>query len=93
MAPDDIDKTAFTCHMGTYEYVKMAFGLTKAPETFQRSLDIILSGMTWKTCLEYLDDVIVFSNTPENHVRALDEALTRLGRADVTLEAKKRQFF
>jgi len=74
MAPDDIDKTAFTCHMGTYEYLQMAFGLTNAPATFKRALDIILCGMTWQTCLVYLDDVIVFSGTPENHVRALDEA-------------------
>jgi len=73
--------------MGTYEYLKMAFGLTDAPATLQRALDIILSGMTWKTCLVYLDDVIVFSDTPENLVKALDEALTRLGRAGVTLQA------
>jgi len=93
MAPDDIDKTAFTCPMGTYEYLKMAFGLTNAPATCQRALDIILSGMTWKTCLLYLDDVIVFSEDPESHVKALDEDLTRLCRAGVTLKAKKCHFF
>jgi len=92
-APDDIDNTAFTCHIRTYEYRKLAFGLTNAPATFQRSLDIILSRMTWKTCLVDLYDVIVFSDTPENHMKALDEALTRLGRAGVTLKAKKCQFF
>ena len=45
MAPEDIPKTAFTCPMGVYEYLKMAFGLTNAPATFQRDLDIIMSGM------------------------------------------------
>jgi len=93
MVLDEIDKTAFTCYMGTYEYLKMAFGLTNAPATLHCALDIILSGMTWKTCLVYLDDVIVFSDTPESHMKALDEALTRLGRAGVTLQAKKCQFF
>jgi len=93
MAPDDIDKTAFTCHMGTYDYLKMAFGLTNAPAIFQRALDIFLSGMTSQTFLVYLDDVIVFSDSPENHVKAIDEALTRLGRAGVTLKAKKCQLF
>ena len=44
MVLDEIDKTAFICHMGTYEYLKMAFGVTDAPATFQRALDIILSG-------------------------------------------------
>jgi len=89
MALDDFEKTAFTCHMGTYEYLNMAFGLSNAPATFQRALDIILSVMTCKTCLSYLDDVIVLSDTPENHLKALDEFLTRLGRAGVTLKAKK----
>jgi len=93
MALDGIDKIAFTCHMGTYEYLKMAFGLTNAPATIQRALDIILSGMTWQTFLDYLDDVNVFSDTPENHVKELGEALTRLGRAGVTLKAKKCQVF
>jgi len=93
MAPDDIDKTAFTCHMGTHENLKMAFGLTNAPATFQRALDIIQSRMTWQTCLVYLDDFIVFSDIPKNRVKALYEALNRLGRAGVTLKAKKCQFF
>jgi len=93
MAPDDIDKTAFTCHIGTYEFLKMAFGPTNSPATFQRALDNILSRMTWQTCLVYLDDVIVLSDTPESHVKALGESLTRLGRAGVTLKAKKCQFF
>jgi len=49
--------------------------------------------MTWQSCLVYLDDVIVFSATAEGHLQALDEALTRLGRAGVTLKAKKCRFF
>jgi len=93
MALDNIGKTAFTCQMGTYENLKMAFVLTNAPATFQRSFDIILSGMTWQTCLVYLDDIIVFCDTPENHVKALGEALTRLSRAGVSLKAKKCQLF
>jgi len=46
MALENIDKTAFTCHIRTYEYLRMVFGLTNAFATFQRALDIILSGMT-----------------------------------------------
>jgi len=93
MALDDIDKTAFTCHIGTCKYLKMSFGLTNSPAAFQRALDIILSSMTWKTCLLYLGDVVVFSDTPENHVKALDRDPTRLSRAGVTLKSKKCQFF
>jgi len=71
----------------------MAFGLMNAPASFQRALDMIFSGMTWQICVVHLEDVIFFSVTPKNRVKALYEALTRLGRAGVTLKAKKCQFF
>ena len=58
--PDDRDKTTFTSHYGIYRFLRLPFGLRNAPATFQRAIDIILSGFKWKTCLVYLDDVIVF---------------------------------
>ncbi len=45
----------------------MPFALTNAPATFQRTLDIFLSTYKWKTCLVYLDDVIIFSDDIEDH--------------------------
>ena len=45
IAPEDLERTAFVCHEGAYEYERMPFGLTNAPATFQRALDIILSGV------------------------------------------------
>jgi len=64
----DREKTAFICDKGAYHYKRMPFGLTNAPATFQRALDIILSGVKWQSCLVYLDDVIVYSKTQEEHV-------------------------
>jgi len=58
---EDQEKTAFTTHGGIYHWLSMHFGLTNAPATFQRALDIILSGLQWQICLVYLDDVITFS--------------------------------
>jgi hypothetical protein len=58
--PADREKTTFTSHFGMYQYLRLPFGLRNALATFQRTLDIILSGIRWKTCLVYLDDVIVF---------------------------------
>jgi len=49
VAVEDQDKTTFTCHEGTYKYIRLPFGLTSAPATFQRAIDMILSGVKWKT--------------------------------------------
>jgi len=58
------DKKTFTCHEGTYKYIRLPFGLTNAAATFQRAIDMILPGVKWKTCLVYFDDVIVVGETP-----------------------------
>jgi len=89
IADGDREKTAFVCHKGAYHYKWMPFGLTNAPATFQRALDIILSGVKWQSCLVYLNDVIVYSKTPEAHVQHLDEVLGLLRAAGVTLKLPK----
>ena len=52
--PEDRDKTTFTSHYGIYRFLRLPFGLRNAPATFQRAIDIILSGVKWKTCVVYL---------------------------------------
>ena len=86
--PEDRKKSAFVCHSGHFQYVRMPFGLTNAPATFQRALDMILSQFKWKTCLVYIDDVIIYSKTVEEHIHHVDEVLTALGKAGVTLKMK-----
>jgi Reverse transcriptase (RNA-dependent DNA polymerase) len=49
--PEDREKTTFTSHEGLYWFLRMPFGLRNAPATCQRFVDIILSGLTWKSCL------------------------------------------
>jgi len=93
VAPADRDKTTFTSYMGTYRYVRMPFGLRNAPATFQRALDIILSGVRWQSCLIYLDDVIVFSTSVEEHLVHVNQVLTLLREAGVTLKLSKCRFF
>ena len=60
MHPDFQEKTAFATHSGFYEFRVMPFGLCNLPATFQRLMDIILSGITPKSCMVYTDDVPVF---------------------------------
>ena len=67
----------------------MPFGFRNAPATFQRALDIILSGDRWLTCLIYVDDVIVFSKDAGTHLRHVDEVIRLLRRARGTLKLRK----
>jgi len=85
--------TAFTCHSGAWKCVRLPFWLCNSPATFQRAMDMILAGVKWQICLVFLDDVIVFSRFPEEHLQHLDEVLTRLGKARVTLKAAKSHYF
>jgi len=89
LRPADREKTAFKTHSEIYHWLSMSFGLTNAPATFQRALDIILSGLKWQLCLVYLDDVIIFSASAEQHVKDVDVVLTRLREAGVTLNPEK----
>jgi Reverse transcriptase (RNA-dependent DNA polymerase)/RNase H-like domain found in reverse transcriptase len=71
----------------------MPFGLRNAPATFQRFVDITLAGLTSKFCLVYLNDIIIFSKTKEEHLEHLDAILHHLYRAGLSLNLKKSLFF
>jgi len=89
VADEDRDKTTFVCHEGAYRYIRLPFGLSNAPETLQRAIDMILGGRKWKSCLVYLDDIIFFSQSAGEHVEHLREVFTALRGAGVSLNAKK----
>jgi hypothetical protein len=93
VSKQDQEKTSFTCHSGTYQFRRMPFGLVNAPATFQRAMDVILSPVKWKSCLVYLDDIIVYSSSLEQHVKDLDFVLSLVKKAGVTLRLKKCHFF
>ena len=90
---EDQELTSFVCHRGVFKYLRMPFGLSNAPATFQRVLDIVLARYRWQTCLVYLDDVIIFSKNMDDHVGHVREVLTALRDAGVTLKLKKCEFF
>ena len=69
---EDRDKTAFTSHAGTFRFIGIPFGLTDAPATFQRTIDILLSRCRWQSFLVYLDDIIIFSKNKEDHLRHVE---------------------
>ena len=89
IAKKECGKTTFKSLVGTYRYTRMPFGLRNAPSTFQRALDVILSGVRWKICLVYLEDYIIFSRDRKEHLDHLDTVLTLLEDAGIKLKPKK----
>jgi len=85
----DRDKTAFITRRGCFRYKVMPFGLTCAPSVFQRLMDLVLCGLTYETCLVYLDDIIVFSRDFDTHLELLREIFTRLRLANLKVHIKK----
>ncbi|UYV70790.1 K02A2.6-like [Cordylochernes scorpioides] len=67
----DREKTAFVTPDGLFEFKVMPFGLCNAPATFERIMDNLLRGLNWTICLCYLDDIIVFSKTMDEHLQRL----------------------
>ena len=58
-----------------FEFMKMPFGMCNAPVTFQRLMEIVLSGLLWKECFAYLDDVLISSPNFDSHLAHLQEIL------------------
>ena len=77
----DQEKTAFMTYSGLYEFKKMPFGLVNAPATFQRLMEVVLSGLAREGCLVYLDDVLVMGKTMAEHNKNLRLVLDRLRAA------------
>ena len=87
--PADREKTAFATPDALYQFRVMPFGLCNAPGTFQRLMEHVLRGLHWSTCLVYLDDIIIFSKTIEEHLTRLREVLSRLRTAGLKLKPRK----
>ncbi|KAG0820701.1 hypothetical protein G6F19_012320 [Rhizopus arrhizus] len=82
-------KSAFVCCRGLFEFVRMPFGLSSAPATMQRLMDSVLAGLKWQTALVYLDDIICFSSSFEQHILDLREILLRLREASLKIKLSK----
>ena len=93
---DEMSKqlTTFTVGpLGFYECERMPFGLTNAPATFQRLMESCLGDLLLNWCIIYLDDIIVFSKTPKEHIKRLKGVFTKLVAAGLKLKPKKCEFF
>ena len=86
-------KKAFITKYGLYEFKTLPFSLKPAPQTYQRLRELALSGLQWTACLIYLDDVIVYGKTFDEHLQRLSMVLLQFCQAGLKLKRSKCHFF
>ena len=88
--PEDRHKTAFRTNRGLYEFKSMAFGLSDAPSTFQRVVNVIFSDLIDKKVLVvYLDDILIHTQTWSEHIEVVAEVFRRLQTYNLKIQFKK----
>jgi Reverse transcriptase (RNA-dependent DNA polymerase)/RNase H-like domain found in reverse transcriptase/Integrase zinc binding domain/Aspartyl protease len=91
--PNDCEKTAFNTHIGKYEWRVLPFGLTNAPAVFQSIMNKLFGPGLNKFLCVYLDDLLVFSKTPEEHLQHLKWVFDRLTTSKLKARESKCHFF
>lgn len=88
----DMAKTAFSTPTGHYEYTRMPFGLKNAPSTFARAMSTALAGLQGNQCFVYLDDIIIYASSVEEHSKKLTSVFDRLRTNKLLLQPDKCEF-
>ncbi len=91
MEESDKEKTAFACHRGLYQFNVMPFGLCTAPAIFQELMSAVLEGLSGFTTA-YLDDILIYSETLEEHLTHIQQVFDRLRSHQLRLKLKKCSF-
>ncbi len=89
----DREKTAFSSGCGLWQFTVMPFGLCNAPATFERLMELVLSGLPWSVCLLFLDDILVHARTFDEEIFNLRQVFSRLRVANLKLNPKKCVLF
>lgn len=88
----DIHKTAFNVEHGHFEFLRMPMGLKNSPATFQRVMDDVLKDLLNVVCLVYLDDIIIFSVSLQEHMVNLEKVFKRLRESNFKVQLDKSEF-
>lgn len=91
--PSDRQKTAFTTPFGNWQFRRMPQGLTNSPATFQRTMEKVMAGINLQEVIAFLDDLIIFSDTLEEHENRLLKVLKRIDEFGLKLSPTKCKFF
>ena len=92
MAEEDRAKTAFSTKEGHWEYKRLPFGLKTAPATFQRTMNVVLSGLTGSHCFIFLDDIVVYAKSLADHDANIRQVFDRLRESNLKLKPEKCEF-
>lgn len=85
----DRPRTALFIKHGLFEYTRMPFGLSNAPSTYQRGMELVLRGLQWVTLLIFLDDVSITGKTFKEHLNNVGEVLSRFREFELKLNPTK----
>lgn len=93
MDPESIPYTAFMTPFGQYEFLVMPFGLKQAPGWFQLLMNDVLREEIGRICVVYLDDIIIYSKSFDQHIQDVRQILQRIEQAVLQIKLKKCKFF
>jgi len=83
------ERTGFTVPSGHFEFNRLPFGLSNSPANFQRLMDLVLKDLIGDELHVFIDDVIIFSETAEEHAARLEHVLERFDKANLQLHPQK----
>ncbi len=89
MHEDSIEKTAFVCHRGQFEFLRLPFGLANAPSIYQRTMNKVLGKFIGKFVMVFIDDIVVYSKNEEDHAKHVQLVLETLEKNGLTLKDTK----
>ena len=89
LAPESVPLTCFTYQGISYCYTRMPQGCKSSPASFQLAMQLVLQGLQWNCCVIYLDDVLIFSKSFEQHLKDVEKVLVRFEKAGLTVKPKK----
>ena len=89
---DRLRKNAFCMAEGLFQNHVISFGFCNAPASFHGLMDLLLAGLQWSRCLEYLDDIIIYGHTFDNHLQKSEAVLNLVHKARCKLKPSKCSF-
>ena len=90
--PESRKYTTFKTHMGTYQWIRVPFGLKGAPSYYQQQIAQALEGLLYLKCEVYIDDIIIYGTTEEEFTNNLRDVLERLNSRNITVNPAKCRF-